>query len=99
MAYAECTILHNSWLTRGAELAYVLMYQVFSKKQELYGTAPVFCSLFKFKSSEKFRQVEVWRGVMYRVPRQEMGLGKIVATFIYIGFRLYTVPAVEFVHE
>ena len=26
-------------------------------------------------------------------------LGKIVATFIYISFRLYTVPAVEFVHE
>ena len=41
-----------------------------------------------------------WKfGVVYRVPRQEMGLGKIVATFIYIGFRLYTVPAVEFVHK
>lgn len=42
MAYAECTILHNSWLIRGAVLAYVLMYQVFGgKEQELYDAAPV----------------------------------------------------------
>ncbi len=42
MAYAECTILHNSWLTRGAELAYVLMYQVFSKKTGAVWYSPCF---------------------------------------------------------